>query len=205
MAATRDEFDEESFQAWYGRWAPMQPAGVARLLSGSGVRWWIAGGRAARVGASPRRHEDTDVAFLLADLPALRDHLSQWHLWEVGGGTLRPLLPEDQLAAEETQLWMRRDAQHPWELDLLVDRSEDEWVYKRDDRVRLPWDRALHTVDDITYLRPEVALLHKARNDRPKDRADLAAASLDPTARAWLVDNLHQLGHDAWARQAAHR
>jgi hypothetical protein len=35
--------------------------------------------------------------------------------------------------------------------------------------------------------------------DRPKDRADLAAARLDPDARAWLAGTLEQLGHHAWA------
>jgi hypothetical protein len=193
------EFDEATFHAWYGRWVPMDPDGVARLLAGAGVRWWIAGGRAARVGAPARVHEDTDVVVMLTDLPALREHLAGWHLWQTDSGALRPLLPGEQLAPDTEQLWLRRDAEHPWELDVLLHRSEDQWVYKRDDRVRLPWDRALHTVEGIRYLRPELALLHKARHDRPKDRADLAAAALDPPARAWLAGTLRLLGHDEWA------
>lgn len=68
--------------------------------------------------------------------------------------------------------------------------------------MRLPWERALHAVDGVTYLRPELALLHKAHLDRPKDRADLAAAVLGPQARAWLVATLDRLGHHAWARAA---
>jgi hypothetical protein len=54
--------------------------------------------------------------------------------------------------------------------------------------VRLPWQRAVRTVDGVSYRRPEVALLFKARLDRPKDRADLLAAGLEPQARAWLAD-----------------
>ena len=61
------------------------------------------------------------------------------------------------------------------------------------------WDRALHTADGVPYLRPELALLHKAHLDRPKDRADLAVARLDSDARAWLVATLSQLGHLSWA------
>jgi hypothetical protein len=72
-------------------------------------------------------------------------------------------------------------------------------LFKRDARVRLPWERAVHTVDGIPFLRPEVALLHKAHLDRPKDRADLAVARLDPDARAWLAGTLEQLGHHTWA------
>lgn len=197
-----NDLDEESFQALYGRWSPMEPAAVARLLEESGVQWWIAGGRAARIGAPARPHEDTDVVVSLADLPALRRHLHDWHLWEAHEGSLRPLLPSDELRPDREQLWLRRDAEHPWEADLMLHRGEDEWVFKKDTSVRLRWERALHTVDGVTYLRPELALLHKAHLDRPKDRADLAAAVLGPQARAWLVATLDRLGHHAWARAA---
>lgn len=197
------ELDEESFQALYGRWDPLSPAQVARLLAGSAVRWWIAGGRAARIGAEPRRHEDTDVIVRFADLGALREHLADWHLWEAYGGTLRPLLPGDDLTEGRQQLWLRRDARHPWRLDILLDSSGDEeWVYKQDESVRLPWQRVLLTADGISYLRPEVALLYKSRLDRPKDREDLAAARLDAGARAWLAETLDKLGRSEWAELA---
>ena len=197
-----NDLDEEAFQSLYGRWDPLQPAQVAELFSAVQVRWWIAGGRAARAGAPARHHEDTDIAVRIGDLDVLRRHLSDWDLWETHGGTLRPLLPGGKLTGGRDQLWARRDAQHPWQLDLLLDRSEDEWVFKRDPRIRVPWQRALHTVNGIPYLRPELALLHKAHLDRPKDRADLAAARLDPNARAWLAHTLAQLDHHTWAKAA---
>ena len=199
-----NELDEESFQLLYGRWDPLPPAAIAELLAGSGIRWYVAGGRAARVGAAPRHHDDTDVVIRMADLGALRRILANWHLWEARDGALRPLLP-DVLAPETCeQLWARRDARNPWQLDLLLDRGSDdaEWVFKRDASVRLTWDEAVHQVAGVIYLRPEVALLHKAHLDRPKDRADLAAAVLAPDARAWLAATLHRLGHDWWATAA---
>jgi hypothetical protein len=202
FARTINNLDEEAFQALYGRWDPLQPAQVAELFPAVPVRWWIAGGRAARAGAPARQHEDTDVAVRIDDLGLLRAHLSGWHLWETRGGTLRPLLPGDDLTPGCDQLWARRDAQHPWRLDLLLDRSQDEWVFKLDPRIRVPWQEALHTVDGIPHLRPELALLHKAHLDRPKDRADLAAARLGPGARAWLTRALEQLGQHAWAEAA---
>lgn len=200
-----NDLDEESFQALYGRWSPLDSAAVSALLEGSGVRWWIAGGRAARVGAPARHHDDTDVAVSLADLPALRWHLRDWHLWEAHEGTLRPLLPADDLRPGREQLWLRRDAENPWEADFLLHPGEHEWVFKRDATVRLPWERALHTVDGVTYLRPEVALLHKAHLDRPKDRTDLAEAVLTAQARAWLAATLDGLGHHTWARDTRER
>ena len=195
-----NDLDEEAFQALYGRWDPLEPAQVAELFRAPSVRWWIAGGRAARAGAPDRHHEDIDVAIRIDDLDGLRKDLSDWHLWEANSGTLRPLLPGDHLTEGCEQLWARRNAQHPWQLDLVLDRSgEDEWVFKRDARIRVPWERALYTVNGIQYLRPEIALLHKAHLDRPKDKADLAAARLDPDARDWLAETLDQLGYRTWA------
>ncbi len=190
---------QENFQRLYGCWDPLPPARVAELLPASSLRWWIVGGWAARAGAAPRPHEDTDVAVRIADLAALRTTLAGWHIWEASSGTLRPLLPGDDLTDGCEQLWVRRGAQQPWQLDILLDRSDEEWVFKRDAGIRVRWPRALHTVGGIPYLRPELALLHKAHLDRPKDRADLAAARLEPEARAWLAAALEQLGHYAWA------
>jgi hypothetical protein len=55
------------------------------------VRWWIAGGRAARAGAPVRHHEDTDLVVRMDDIDALRQHLTDWDLWEAHDGALRPL------------------------------------------------------------------------------------------------------------------
>jgi hypothetical protein len=203
FARALDRLDEEQSESLYGRWDPMTPPQVAGLLADSSVRWWVVGGRAARVGAASRHHDDTDVAIDIADLAQLRRQLTDWDLWEAHEGTLRPLLPGDTLSPGREQLWVRRNAQQPWRLDVQFHGSGDEWVFKRDSGVRVPWERALHVVDGLPYLRPELALLHKAHLDRPKDRADLAAARLDPAARAWLIGALTRLGYHGWATLAA--
>jgi hypothetical protein len=206
FAQALDELDDEQFNALYGPWDPLQPEQVAELLAGSGARWWIAGGRAARAGSAARPHDDTDVAVGVSGLGALRTHLSDWDLWEAHEGTLRPLLPPDTMPKGREQLWLRRDSSQPWRLDILIDSSTrygpDNWVFKKDQRVRVPWDQALHVIDGISYLRPELALLHKAHLDRPKDRADLAAARLRPEVRAWLADTLDEVGRHHWAELA---
>ena len=200
FTAAINDLDEAAFQLWYGRWDPLEPGQVAELFFGTSIRWWIAGGRAARVGAAERHHEDVDVAVSLEDLGQVREQLAGWHVWEAHNGSLRPLLPGDTLSEGCEQLWVRRNAEQPWQLDLLLDHSQDEWVFKRDPQVRVPWDRALHSVDGVAHLKPEIALLHKAHLDRPKDRDDLAAAHLDPHAQRWLAATLDRLGHDTWAR-----
>ena len=198
------QLDEASFHALYGPWDPMPPELVAGLLAVCGARWIVAGGRAARVGAPPRHHGDTDVVIRVADVEAIRAVMGDWHLWEVDDGALKPLLPGVALSPDCEELWLRREAGQPWRFELLLDRqsTEGEWVYKRDARVRLPWDRAVQQIDGVEYLRPEVALLFKARHDRPKDRADLLAAHLEPSGRDWLADTLDLLGLRDWARLA---
>ena len=199
FARAANDLDEETFQALYGRWDSLEPGQVAELFAGASLRWWIVGGRAVRIGAPPRMHEDTDVAVSRSDLDELRKTLSGWHLWEANDGSLRPVLAGQPLSAECEQLWMRRDAQHPWRLDIQLDPSDQEWVFKRDTTIRVPWSRAVQTVDGARYLRPEIVLLYKARHDRPKDRADLAAAVLDADARTWLAGTLDRLGYHTWA------
>ena len=103
FAMAANALDEETFQALYGRWVPLEPGPVAELFAGS-VRWWVVGGRAARIGAPPRPHDDTDVAVSRSDLDELRKALSGWHLWEANDGTLRPVLPGQPLTAGCEQL-----------------------------------------------------------------------------------------------------
>jgi hypothetical protein len=192
---------EDEFLGRYGPWEAMPPAEVAAELAGCGVPWWVAGGRAARVGAAARRHDDTDVAVLAGDVDAIRAAMPGWHLWENIDGALRPLLPGVPVRAGCGQLWVRRNASSPWRMEFLIDRVSTgaEWVFKRDESVRLPWDLAAHSVAGVSYVRPEVALLFKAKQDRDKDRADLAAARLSDEGRAWLAATMDRLGYAEWA------
>jgi hypothetical protein len=195
---------DEEFDALYGRWSQLSPAEVRDLLDGSGVRWWVAGGRAARVGAVAREHHDTDIAILRSDLPALREHLVDWHLWLTHDGTLAPLRGDtDDLPPGRDQLWIRRDAHHPWVLDVLLHPDADEWIFKRDPAVRRRWAEVLHEVDGVPYLRPEIALLHKAHLARPQDVDDLDAAVLTAGGRSWLAATLTSLGHHDWAARVS--
>jgi len=69
-----------------------------------------------------------------------------------------PSLPDSALTEGCDQLWGRRDAEHPWQLDLLLDPSADAWIFRHATRITVPWYRALHTVGVESYLRPELAL-----------------------------------------------
>lgn len=68
----------------------------------------------------------------------------------------------------------------------------DRWVYKRDPTISLPLDRVVWTKDGMSYLRPEVQLLHKARGLRPKDQEGFEAVLpfLEQREGAWLRESL---------------
>ena len=197
-----DEEDRE-FYHWYGPWQPLTPAGVAELMAGLDVPWWIIGGWAIDAFTGrPRDHEDIDVAFARGDLPAVLDHLLRdVCVWSNADGTLRPLKRPEDLLDGCRQLWVRRDGASPWLADLAVTAMDgDVWVSPRDDRVRVPFaDATFVGTDGIRYLRPEIVLSFKARLQRPKDERDLDAVLplLDSGARAWLRETVELLhpGH----------
>lgn len=197
------ELDEQSFDDVYGPWAGHGPSEVAELFRDYPGTWWVAGGWALEAFTGvPRPHHDVDPSVLRAQVPLLRRHLAgRQHLWMANSGALCPLLPLDRpdASADEVlepgcgQFWTRRDARHPWEFDILLAHgTPEQWVYKRDERIRRPMAEALWQRDGIRWLRPELQLLHKARRVRPKDQWDfeVTVPLLDADARRWLRDAL---------------
>ena len=74
---------------------------------------------------------------------------------------------------------------------MLDESSGDDWVSRRDPRVR----RALDTITGVSasgipYLVPEIQLFYKSNSPRPKDEADFDAVfpQLKAGQRRWLAD-----------------
>jgi hypothetical protein len=86
-------------------------------------------------------------------------------------------------------LWLRPSGTEPWEYDVLLTSTDaSTWTYKRDARITPPLGDVLWSRDGISYLRPEVQLLHKAPGMRDKDQADFDACVdlLEAESRVWL-------------------
>jgi hypothetical protein len=134
------------------------------------------------------------------ELPAVRRHLEGFHVWEAESGMLRPLPAGEPPREEVSQLWVRVDAYSPWVLDLLLTPTDgDDWLYKRDHRIRRPIDGIGFTgPDGIAYLRPEIVVLFKARLGRRKDDADfqLLLPHLSTADRMFLVEALRMTEPD---------
>ena len=204
------KLSEAEFQRIYGRTDPMSPAQARDLFAGAPFRWWVVGGWSVELGGGvPRVHADIEVSVARRDLAAVRRWLHPRHVWDVHGGALRYLAPDDPEPPEDhEQRWVRRDGFSPWVLDLLITPVEgDTWVYKRDHRIRRPLAEVIrHSADGIPHQRPELALLFKARLMRDKDRADFdgLVPRLDPADRGWLRESLETAhpGHEWIGRLA---
>ncbi|MEO8556291.1 MAG: hypothetical protein ABI474_06435 [Actinomycetota bacterium] len=206
-----NDLSDEDFAELYGVWAPHTPQDAAALLDGYGGRWWVVGGWAAQAFSGvTRSHEDVDIAIRRGDLGMLREHLAgRIHIWRNDSGTLSPVMadvPDHAYPSQFLQLWLRRNAFSPWEYDVICDPGEPgQWVNRRLPSMTLPLDAATwEDVEGIRYINPEILLLFKARQARPKDQADFSAIEpmLDGQQRAWLLDTLAQVhpGHPWLAR-----
>ena len=191
------DLDEEelAFQRLYGPWQPMTPTELALLMSDFPEPWWVVGGHAIEAFTGVQRHhEDIDLTIFAAHLPQLRRHVGErFHVWSAGAGALRPV--DDQHPEphpEAGQVWLREHALAPWRVDCILNPSKDgRWVSKRDSSHVADLDEVTWVADDgIRYLAPEVTLLFKAKQARPKDETDLMTAwpRMSEKQQAWLRD-----------------
>ena len=106
-----------------------------------------------------------------------------------------PDLPEP-----DCQIWVRREASAPWVMDVPVTPDVDGlWQNKRLPDHVVPLDDATWVTDDgVRVLNPEIVLLFKSTNGRPKDRRDLdrTLPSLSAAQVSWLNDAIRELRAD---------
>lgn len=185
------ELTDEEFHRIYGPSAYLDPRDVAQIFAGAPFRWWICGGWSLELGPTPRRHhDDVEVGIARDDVPAAREFLTDFHLWDIHAGMLTFMKPDYQVPADHEQLWLRRDAYSPWLMDLMLTPVEgDAWFYKRDRRLELPFNEAVvEGSDGVPRQRPTIGLLFKARRRAERDEEDFAAIvpTLSASERDWL-------------------
>lgn len=180
-------------EAPWGVWDPLGPREVAAVMRGFRRPWWIAGGYAidALCGQGRREHGDIDIGLFAADQVAVRTHLRGWDPHAADPpGTLRPWAEEEALPAEVHDIWVRRDEADAWRFQLMLNpRDGDDWVYRRDSRIRRPIGDLVWWREGIPYLAPEIQLLFKSKGAREKDRQDFedALPLLEREQRQWLA------------------
>lgn len=188
-------------------WEPLSIAELHAVMEQLGMRWWVAGGWAIDLflGRQTRTHGDIDAAVLREEHSLLTRLQPEWDVHIAHDGTLMPWSGEP-LTPEQHQFWVRRPKSAAWSFELLIEESGgNNWVYRRNARVRLPLDRfGAVTADGTPYIRPEIALLYKAKppaheNDRNAADFEAALPALTAAARAWLREALElTFPHHPW-------
>jgi hypothetical protein len=178
-------------------WLPWRPEQAAERLDGLEIPWCVAAGWAIDlfVGIERREHDDLEIAVPGHAFPQVRALLDDLDFYAVGDGEVALLAEAPRPLAETHQTWGLDRAALAWRIDVFREPSlGGEWVCRRDARIRLPYaDLIERTGDGIPYVRPEVALLFKAKAARPKDDADLSdvlpllAASRRALLHRWLA------------------
>jgi hypothetical protein len=186
-----------------GPWAPLALPEVQALFAPADFPWWVAGGHALDlfVGHPTRPHTDMDVSILRRDAPLLRQLLAGWDLHGAHAGILTPWTTED-MEPPTASIWCRTAPGRAWCLQVMLDEgSGAEWVCHRHGEIRLALPDALARSPEpqgAAYLRPELQLLLKAEDSRPKDDADFAVVFplLGPAEAQWLAGILRRLFPD---------
>jgi len=166
------------------------------MLADLRAPWWFAGGWAIDLflGGTQRTHEDLDVGCFRRDVRHVIGLLAGWDVRAPVHGALVPIEREVPIHADVHNLWCRPEPVSCWVLEILLEDSDGpEWVYRRDPRIRrADRDIIAHTAAGLPFLRPEIQLLYKAEDSRPRDEVDFQAAwrHLWADQRAWLMASI---------------
>jgi hypothetical protein len=160
-------------------WDAWTPQEAARRLADVDVPWAVSAGWAIDLflGRERREHEDLEVAVPADRFDDIAAALGELEFHVVTPGVAEPVAEAPELMATTHQTWGLDRTANSWRIDVFREPHDgDDWVARRDESIRLPYDELIeHTADGIPYERPEVVLLFKAKHARPKDEADLAA------------------------------
>ena len=182
------------------------------VMDGYRAPWWVAGGWSLELHAATahrgriRPHADLEISILRRDQRTLFDHLAGWQVCAVVRSGVLEAWDGRPLPASVHQIWARRGpplplhpdrfAADPTLIDFLIEEADgDRWRFRRHAAIARPLaELGAATSRGVPFVRPEVALLYKAKHLRFKDQRDFEASAptLDTAARAWLAIALEQ-------------
>jgi hypothetical protein len=180
-------WDDADWRAW-------RPEEAAQRLETLDVAWCVAAGWAIDlfVGYERREHEDLEIAAPARAFPQLHALLDDLEFYAVGDGEVTAVAESPERFDGTHQTWGLDRATFEWRIDVFREPSDGgEWICRRHEEIRLPYDELIErTAGGIPYVRPEVALLFKAKAAREKDEDDLndVLPLLAPSRRALLRD-----------------
>jgi hypothetical protein len=179
-----------------------EPKKVVDLLRDLPCRWGVAGGWALDLFLNrvTRNHKDIEIAIFRVDQLALQTYLSScgWSFEFVKDGRLYIWPLSERLNLPVHEIWCRKTDGGLRRLEVLLnERSEDEFIFRRDARITIAVDRAFEeSAAGIPILAPEIVLLYKSkRADDDKERKDFSGLldSLELRRRTWLFDSIAKM------------
>jgi len=187
------------------RWNPLTVEEVADRFGPFGVDWWLAGGWAIDcfVGWKTREHADIDVEMFRSDGDVLFDVFDGWELFAVGSGEHARWERREPIPKDVFGIWGRPSAGAPWGIEIILAEGDRSlWRFRRDPEITLEGSSLVkHTSAGIPYCTPEVQLLYKAKQARPKDDVDLTRTlhHMSRSQRVWLAEAIRRgQSHHPW-------
>jgi uncharacterized protein (DUF952 family) len=179
---------------------------AVEAMAGYPGPWWVAGGWALDLflGRRTRPHADLEVSLLASDQAALFGQLRGWDLRLVAPGATLTRWDGGAIGPPFHQVWARHGparsatveefAADPTMLGFLLEQGDGRrWAFRRHPAITRVLDQVgAATPDGVPFVRPEVALLFKAKAPRFKDERDFdhVVPHLGRAARTWLASAL---------------
>lgn len=181
-------------------WQPLSVDEVKNIFAPFKKSWWIAGGWAIDLflQKQTRKHDDIDVLVRREDQLEIQKLLAGWDLWAADPpGTLIPWAQGHFLGKGLQDIWVRKNANDPWQFQIMLfDSENDEWIFKRDESLRRSLKSiTLVTQDGLNILSPEIQLLYKSKSLRHKDEADFqnTVNAMTTEQKKWLKSALNKV------------
>jgi hypothetical protein len=180
-------------------WNPLPIADAATRFGPHGIAWWVAGGHAIDLflGWESRAHDDLDLEMFRGDANSLGEVFDGWDLVAVSDDGSEAWRPDAALAADVYAVWVRPSSDAPWAVEIMfADGGLSVWKYRRDNSITMDGHRLVRmSPDGVPYGAPEVQLLYKSSQRRPKDDADLVRTLhlMTQDQKEWLLGALAKI------------
>jgi len=174
----------------------------AQVMQGFGRPWFVSGGWAIDLflGRATREHADVEIGVYRSDQNFLRAHLSGWALEKAiqtpEGGKWVPWQSNEELQLPIHQIKATCSRPGHGELEFFLnERIGTHWASRRHCGLMVPADDAtMISFLQIPILAPQIQLLFKAKQTRPKDQADFECTlpRLKSAQIEWLTTALRK-------------
>ena len=166
---------------------------VNQIMQSFNKPWAIAGGWSIDLflGEETRKHADIEIVIYRKDQLAIQEHLADWNLKKVQNGIVLAWEKNEHLALPIHETYAEKASE---KIEILLNESDSEcWLYRRDSRIKRELGKAILTTNHgIPFLSPEIALLYKSKNPRPKDEMDFGSSCnyMSDEQKQWLQESL---------------